>query len=115
MVGFQSLQLVLKSQLDLLQVSGALVLAVLPNGAQVGLENEPGPPPLQGPSQVGTKFGIRRIQIDAVDAAGLHPVHKSFHGFIWLMDQSLAAHPDFTDGKAGSAQGPVFHCGSLPS
>ena len=109
MVCAQALQLILESLPHLFDFPGALVLAVLPNGAQVGLEYKFLPPSLEGRPQVGAKVRIRGIQVYAVDPRRLHPVYKLPHRLPGLSHKALAAHANLADQKAGPAQRPIFH------
>ena len=107
--GVQQAEHVLKASLYLCDVPGAQVLAIFPDGAQVGLEDKLVPPALQGAAQVGPHVRIGGVQVDAVDAQLLHLIHKRQDLLIALVHQALAAHSDLADRQPGAAQCTVVH------
>ena len=107
--GVQQAEHVLKARFYLVDVTGAQVLAVLPDGAQVGLEDKLVPPALQGTAQVGPHVRVGGVQVDAVDPQRFHLVHKFLYLVIAFVHQPLAAHADLADLQPGAAQCTVIH------
>ena len=113
-VRLQPPELVVKALPHLRQVPGALVLSVLPDGAEVGLEDKFFPPAPQGPAQIGAELRIGGVQVDAVDPARLHGVHQLLHLRIGLVHKALTAHADLADQQACPSQLTIFHTVFLP-
>ena len=94
---------------DLLQVPGALVLPVLPGGADVALDDKLLPPARQSPAQLVPDLGVRDIAVQAVSPGGLHDVQKLLDLGIALSGVALTAHADLAHLDAGAAQCAVLH------
>ena len=109
MVRLQPPELVLEALPDLGDVPGPLVLPVLPDGAEVGLEDELLPPPPEGPAQIRAEVRIGRIEVDAVDARRLADVQPLRSLLRVLLQKALAAHADLAHPDAGAAQCTVSH------
>ena len=105
----QTLQQIPKPGAHLVHVPGALVLAVLPDGAQMALEQEFVPPPLQRAAQAGAHPGVRGVQVDVVDPQALGGVQQGLHQRAAVVHEALAAHADLAHPQAGAAQLSFFH------
>ena len=113
MVRLQPPELVLKAGPDLDDVPASFVLPILPDGAEMGLENKLLPPPPKGPAQAPAERRVRRIEIDAVGSRLLQYIQPFAHLLRGLSQESLAAHADFSNPQAGPAQHAVFHMSYL--
>ena len=98
MICLQPLQLVCKAGLYVLDVAGPLILSVLPNRAQMSLQDKLIPPSLQRPAQCVAKIRMGRVQIDAVGPMGFHNVDKILRPF-GMLYHAFTAEADFADGK----------------
>ena len=109
-IGLQPAELIGKARLHLVQIPGALVLPVLPDGAQVGLEDEFLPPAPQRAAQAGAELRVGGVEVDAVDPARLHGVHHFPDLRIALAHKAFAPHADLADQQACAAQLTILHC-----
>ena len=109
MVRLQPPELVREALPDLRGVPGPLVLPVLPDGAEMGLEDELLPPPPERPAQIGTKVRVGRVEVDAVDPRRLAHVQPFPHLLRGLFQKALAAHADLPHPEAAPAQRTISH------
>ena len=109
----QAAQLVGKALPHLRHVPGALILPVLPDGAEMSLEDKAVPPSRQGPAQAVPDVGIRGVEVDAADAGGIHHIHHLHHLLRRLAHESLAAHADLAHLDPGAAQCTLLHSNLL--
>ena len=100
MVCLQACELVGHAFFHFVNVACTLILAILPDRTEMGLEDELVPPAQECPAQVGPEIRIGCIHIDAVYAISFQRVDEFLDYVIGFIDKAFTAHADFTDHKA---------------
>ena len=108
-VGAQAGEQVLKGGLHFVHVPGADVLAVLPGGAEVSLDDPALPLPGDGGSDVGAHGGLRHPAVQDVDPLSLAAVDHPFDFLRAVALQPLRSQADLTDHQPRISQRPIFH------
>ena len=112
-VGPELLQLGFERRAGLFRIARAEVLALLPDGAEVPLNDEIPAAAFEGGADVFAQLRVRRVDIDEVDAAvdGEVEIRADFSGA--LLHESLASECYGTHAQARSAQYSVLHIVSV--
>ena len=103
MVGAQLLEQGVERLDGLLRVAGAQVLVVLPGGAQVSLYDEAVAAALQCLPDVVAQVGVRRVEVDKVDAPVDGKVEVGLHLLSAFVDKALTAEGNGTYPYAGTS------------
>ena len=113
--GAQPLQQILKGGHHLVHVPGADILAVLPGGAEVPLDDPPLPLSGDGRADVGAHLGLRHPAVQDVDPLGLTAVDDRLDLLRAVALQPLRPQADLADHQPGVSQRPVSHKNPPPS
>ena len=110
-VGLKEVEHLVKPRADLVKFTRAFVLPVDPNRSDVRLNDELIAPALERIADGGSDIGIRRIQIEIVNAVCLRAIEKLLSHAEILFGKAFAAHADLADVESGVAECPVLHVG----
>ena len=105
----QELHHLVKARPGFRHVPCALVLPVLPDRADMGLDIKLVPPPGKGVADGAAHVGIRRVEVEIIDPAGLGQVEQRLRHLAAVLGKALAAHADLADREPGISQFPILH------
>ena len=113
-IGLKACKQIGKGFLHLIHISGAHILAVLPGGAEVSLDDPFFPSSLQGVSDIGTDIGFGHPAVQNIDSKAFAAVDDRFYLFRIVPFQPLRAEPDLAHLQACFPQFSVPHDFSRP-
>ena len=105
----QILQLVFERGLHLFEVAGPLVFTIQPRRAQVALDDELVPSPLQRLPNGFVQVRVRRVQVEVVDAGLLCKVEELPGHAAVFFGHAFTAHADLADHEAGVSKCTIIH------
>ena len=94
---------------DLIDPAGRAVLPVLPDGAQVRLEDERPPAVPDRPARPALDVGVGGVEVHAVDPVFKGQLEELFGKGVVPEDEALAAQSDLADPQAGFSKFTVVH------
>ena len=103
-IRLQELHHLLEARPRFLQVPRALVLPVLPDRADMGLDAELLPPPGERIAHRAPHVRIRGVEVEIIDPLRLGQVKQLLRHPAAVLGKAFTAHADFTDLETGIAQ-----------